>query len=373
MQGTNVGSSAPPRSTRPAAPITTAPSPATGTGPISTRGPLRAASFALVLLAAAAPGLAAQRYWRSTLYPNLSHSPGDGLWIGVHYGRYSPVGFVERPEANFASINLDAGASTQGSYALVVEAQAPAWWAGWRAGLSFGAVRVNRLGYYGLGDDTQYSRDSLTTAGSYFYKVSRTTQFARATVQRRVIGPLRILAGAAIDHSDFRALPGRSVFRNDLAGGVVDTGTIPFTDKVLRAGIVLDTRDNEIDPHRGVAAEALFASGTGYTRTTTSARVYVHPFRRLVLAGRLAAEGTGGSPPLAGMGLMETSERPSAGGGGFNPLPRRHHGRFPGPGQLVGGLGARYAVLLVPSLVEGKLVVVFHAGRVFGPGEEVRT
>ena len=99
-----------------------------------------------MLLAAAAPGLAAQRYWRSTLYPNLSHSPGDGLWIGLHYGRYSPVGFAERPEPNFASINLDAGASTQGSYALVVDAQAPAWWAGWRVGLTFGAVRVNRLG-----------------------------------------------------------------------------------------------------------------------------------------------------------------------------------------------------------------------------------
>ena len=70
-----------------------------------------------MLLAAAAPGLAAQRYWRSILYPNLSHSPGDGLWIGLHYGRFSPVGFVERPEPNFASINLDAGASTQGSYA----------------------------------------------------------------------------------------------------------------------------------------------------------------------------------------------------------------------------------------------------------------
>src|SRR2546422_5490014 len=279
----------------------------------------QAASCALVLLAAAAPGLAAQRYWRSTLYPNLSHSPGDGLWIGLHYGRYSPVGFVERPEPNVASINLDAGASTQGSYALVVDAQAPAWWAGWRAGLAFGAVRVNRLGYYGLGNDTQYSRDSLTTAGSYFYKVSRTTQFARATVQRRVIGPLRILAGASIDHSDFRALPGRSVFHDDLAAGVVDPGTIPLTDKVVRAGVVLDTRDHEIDPHRGVAAEVLFASGTGYTRTTTSARVYVHPFQRLVLAGRPAAAGTRGHPPPAPKEPVEAPERPPLAGGRYSP------------------------------------------------------
>jgi len=325
-----------------------------------------------VLLAAAAPGLAAQRYWRSTFYPNLSHSPGDGLWIGLHYGRYSPVGFVERPEPNFAAINLDAGASTQGSYAFILDAQAPAWWAGWRAALTFGAVRVNRLGYYGLGNDTDYSRDSLTTAGSYFYKVSRTTQFARATVQRRVLGPLRILAGVSIDHSDFRALPGRSVFRNDLAAGVVDPGTIPFTDKVVRAGVVLDTRDHEVDPHRGVAAEALFASGTGYTRTTASARVFVQPVRRLTLAGRLAAEGTGGNPPLSAQELMESSERPFVAVGGYNSLRSYYNGRFTGPGKLIGGVEARYAVMLVPSLVEVKLVAFYDAGRVFGPGEAVR-
>jgi len=294
------------------------------------------------------------------------------LWVGLHYGRYSPLGFAQRPEPNFASINLDAGASTQGSYAFVVDAQAPAWWAGWRAGLTFGAVRVNRLGYYGLGNETPYSKDSVTSAGSYFYKVSRTTQFVRATVQRRVIGPLRILAGASIDHSDFRALPGRSVFRDDLTAGVVDPGTIPFTDKVLRAGVVLDTRDNEIDPHRGVAAEALFASGTGYTRTTTSARVYAHPFPRLVLAGRLAAEGTGGNPPLAAQELMESPERPFVALGGYYSLRAYYNGRFTGPGKLIGGVEARYALISVPSVVEVKLVAFYDAGRVFERGEAVR-
>ncbi|HXL52343.1 MAG TPA: BamA/TamA family outer membrane protein [Gemmatimonadales bacterium] len=318
------------------------------------------------------PAVSGQRYWRSNFYPYLSHSTGDGLWFALHYGRYSPVGFVERPEPNFASINLDAGASTQGSYAFLVDAQAPAWWAGWRAGLTLGAVRANRLGYYGLGNDTPYDRDSLTTAGSYFYKVSRTTWLARATVQRRVVGPLRILAGASVERTDFRALPGRNVFGKDLTAGVIDPGRIPFTDKVVRAGLVLDTRDNEIDPHRGIAAEALFATGTGYTRTTTSARVFVHPLRRLVLAGRLAAEGTGGNPPLAAMELMESSERPFVAVGGYHSLRAYYNGRFTGPGKLLGGLEARYAVLLMPSLVEVKLVAFYEAGRVFAPGEGVR-
>src|SRR5207249_11072546 len=161
---------------------------------------------------------------RGSCSPSPPDGTAGGLWIGLHYGRYSPVAFAARPEPTLASISLDAGASTQGGYACVVDAQAPAWWRGWRAGLTFGAVRVNRLGYYGLGNDTEYSTDSLTTAGSYFYKVSRTTQFVRAGVQRRVIGPLRILAGASIEHTDFRALPGRSVFGSDLAAGVVDPG-----------------------------------------------------------------------------------------------------------------------------------------------------
>src|SRR5213076_3290238 len=50
----------------------------------------------------------------------------------------------------------------------------------------------------------------------------------------------RALAGAAVERSDFRALPGPSVFRTDLASGTVDPATVPFTDKIIRAGFVLD-------------------------------------------------------------------------------------------------------------------------------------
>ena len=279
---------------------------------------------------------------------------------------------VERPEPNFAAVNLDASASTQGSYGVVVDAEAPAWWEGWRAGLTLAAVRANRLGYYGLGNDTPYSRDSVTTAGAYFYKVSRTSLAARASVQRRVAGPLRILAGASLSHTGFRALPGASVFRNDLASGVVDPVTIPFTDKVIRAGVVLDTRDNELDPHKGIIAEALFASGSGYTRTTADARVHVHPFEKLILAGRIAAEGTGGKPPLAAEQLMESSERPFVAVGGYRSLRGFYDGRFTGPGKLLGGLEARYALVWAPSVLELKLVAFYDVGRVFGPGEAVR-
>src|SRR5207247_956805 len=223
-----------------------------------------------------------------------------------------------------------------------------------------------------LGNDTQYAADSIATAGPYFYRVSRTSAAARATVQHRVFGPVRVLIGVGLAHSTFRALPGPSVFREDLASGTVDPRTVPFTDKVIRAGVVVDTRDNEIDPHRGLFVEALLASGTGYTRTTAGAAVAVHPLEPLVLAGRVAGEGTGGNPPLAVQQEMESSEQPFVAVGGYRSLRGYYDGRFAGHGKLVGGLEARSAVLRVPSVVELKLVAFYDAGRVFGPGETVR-
>lgn len=202
--------------------------------------------------------------------------------------------------------------------------------------------------------------------------MSRTYTAVRGTVQRRVVGPLRILAGATFQRTDFRALPGQSVFRRELATGAIDPAAVPFSDKVVRAGAILDTRDHEIDPHSGLFVEALFAGGTGYTRTTANARLHVHPLERLVLAGRLAAEGTGGHPPLAAQLEMESSDRPFVALGGYRSLRGYHDGRFTGRAKLLGGVEARYAVLWMPSVAELKLVAFLDAGRVFGPGEPFR-
>ncbi len=269
-------------------------------------------------------------------------------------------------------MNVDAAASTQGSRALVLDAQAPAWWDGWRAGLTLTAARDNRLGYYGVGNDSRYAPDSVARAGQYFYEVSRTRLVARATLQHRVVGRLRALVGGTLSRSNFRALPGPSVFARDVAAGALGAGATAFTDHVARAGLVLDTRDNEVDPQAGLFVEGLLASGTGYTRRTTHARLYVHALERLVLAGRLAAEGMGGSPPLAALQEMESSDGPFVALGGYRSLRGFYDGRFTGPGKLIGGLEARYALVFAPSVLELKLVGFYDAGRVFAPGEAVR-
>lgn len=320
---------------------------------------------ALVGLTAAALPLGAQRVWRSSIYPYVYYSTIDGFWGAAHYTRSSPLGFTESPEPYAIAVNFDAGASTEGSYRVVADAHVPALWAGWRLRVTLSAARDNRLGFYGLGNDTRYEADSVTEGAPHFYQVSRTHQDARVTVQRRLGGPLRVLLGADVIHTDFLALSGSSVFSQDSA-------YTPFTDGTVRAGLVLETRDQEFASHAGLIVEALIASGRGYTRTTGSARVFVRPLERLVVAARIAGEGTGGSPPLATQVEMESSEQPFIAVGGYHSLRGYYDARFIGPGKLLGGLELRYAPVWAPTVVELQIVGFFDAGRVFAQGEGFR-
>jgi outer membrane protein assembly factor BamA len=333
---------------------------------------MRRIGAALAVAALAPAVLAAQRAWVDQLYPYAYYSGIDGFWIAGRYGWYSPLGSTDRPEPNFASIRFDASASTQGSYVLSVDAAAPAYWDGWRLALSLTATRANRLGYYGQGNDTPYDADSITPARPYFYRVSRTLASARFTVQRRVVGPLRVLGGASLEHTDFRELPGESWFQRDRVAGVVRPGEVPFTDRVVRGGVVVDGRDQEIDPHRGFFVEGLVARGRGYTRTTATARVYLHPFEKLMLAARLGGESMTGSPPVAAQMTMESSEGSFIALGGYRSLRGYYDARFVGPGKLVGGVEARYALVWAPRVLEVKLVAFYDWGRVFAAGESVR-
>lgn len=306
------------------------------------------------------------------LYPYAYYSTSDGFWLAGHYSWASPLRGADRPEPYFASVRLDAGLSTEGSRFAVIDAQAPAYWDGWRLGLTLTAARANRLGYFGQGNGAPYDRDSITAASPYFYRVGRSTLSARVTVQRRIVGPLRVLAGATVERTDFRTLPGQNRFRQDLAGGAVDPATVPFADRVARIGVVFDWREEEINPHRGFFAEALVSRGRGYTRTTAIARAYVHPLERVVLAGRVGVERMTGAPPVAAQLWMESSEGPMTAVGGYRTLRGYYEARFVGPGKVVAGLEARYSILWAPRILELKLVAFYDAGRVFTLGERVR-
>lgn len=332
---------------------------------------LAAAALACTFSVIATP-LGAQRYWLETLYPLPYYSSIDGFWLTGYYGRWSPVGFAERPEPYLAAWSLNAGWSTAGSYFAIADYQAPAWWQGWRAGLTATAARANRQGYYGLGNDSPYFADSTGPGRPYLYRVSRSAQSVRLAVQRQVAGGLRVLLGAAYTRTDYRALPGESQFGRDALSGVLDTAALPVVDLAARAGLVLDLRDHEIDPHQGLFVEALYTAGDGYHRTTAAARVYVRPLEKLTIALRLVGEDVRGAAPLPVLTSIESSERPVESVGGYRSLRAYYDGRFAGPGKLLGGVEARYALLWAPTLLEVKLVAFYETGRVFGPGEAWR-
>jgi len=333
----------------------------------------RPVGVALVALGVAGSGpLAAQRYWDRTFAPGGYYSITDGFWLGA-YGRvFSPViGARDRPEPHLAWVDLRGGASTEGSFFVNVEAQAPAWWEGWRLALLLTHQRQNRLGYYGLGNATVFSADSVGVARPYFYRVSRTTTAARASLQRRVVGPVRVLAGVTLSRTDHRDLPGETLFERHLATGALDADDIPFADAAVRAGVVVDTRDHEIDPHSGVFLEGLYTTGKGYRRVTGSARVYLRPVPKLFLAARIAGETVSGGAPLAVLGVLESSENPVVAVGGYQSLRGYRPGRFTGPDKLLAGLEVRYAVVLAPPY-EVKLFGFYDLGRVFSTTEPFR-
>jgi outer membrane protein assembly factor BamA len=305
-------------------------------------------------------------YWDYTYTPFGYYSSIDGWWLAGLVRVYSPIGFRERPEPFRAAVTLSGGASTKGSYLIELDAQVPALWDGWRVGLTFDAMRANRLGYFGTGNNTPYDKDSTTGANPFFYRVSRTSQLARLQVQRRIVGPLRALVGATFEHTSFRVLPGDGLFARDQAAGAADS--TPFNDAAVRVGLVADTRDNELDPHAGVFAEALVSGAKHYSRTTLGAQAYVHPFEKLVLAGRVLGERMSGAPSVSVMQAIESSGRPYIGVGGYRSLRGYYDSRFIGPDKLLAGVEARFALLYAPTLFELKLVGFYDVGRVFPAG-----
>jgi len=305
-------------------------------------------------------------YWDYTYTPYGYYSAIDGWWLAAFGRVYSPIGFHERPEPFRAALTLTGGASTKGSYLLELDAQAPALWDGWRVGITLDALRANRLGYFGIGNDTRFETDSVSPINPYFFKVSRTSQLARVQLQRRLIGPLRLLVGGTLEHTSFRVLPGDGLFARDRVTGVADSA--PFNDAALRAGLIVDSRDNELDPHAGILAEGLVAAAEHYSRTTLGLQGYVHPFEKLVLAGRLLGERMSGAPSVSVMQVIESSGRPYVGVGGYRWLRGYYDSRFIGPDKLLGGVEVRYALLYAPTLFELKLVGFYDVGRVFPAG-----
>jgi Omp85 superfamily domain len=338
--------------------------------------------LAAVLLVLAAPAATAQlpsifpagSAWKDLFYPKLFWIPREGVTVGAYYGIALPTRYADQTPAPYRMItSLDGQVSTSGSRFLALDTWLPGMADGWRFHLTLALKHWMREPYFGLGNAT--TLDSNGAAGrELYYRIERVRNYARGDVQRRVVGPLRLLVGFDWEHWFLDSLQTASQLTADLNAGVVSRIGIGTNDVSARVGLVFDTRDREAATQRGVLVEAIHtradASVLGdvtYTRTSVSARGFLSLGERWGLAARVAGASMGGDPPLGSRFMIEESDRDYGGLGGPDSHRALYWNRFVDGDVLFGNFEARYAI--VPYFLRTVLVGFVDVGRVFPPGE----
>jgi hypothetical protein len=318
----------------------------------------------------------ARHVWMDVMYPKAFYTPRDGLTVGGYYAIISPLGFADydKPQAYRASFALNGQASISGSREILAEARLPDLIPGWRLVATFTAQRRARENYYGIGNDAPFDGANVTDAQPHYYQSLNLRYSARTEIQRQVVGPLRLLAGFHAERWRIDTLPGPSVLRRDLAVGADPTIARPTNDLSARVGLVIDARDNEVNPRQGALIEAIYsvadsslAGDLSYSRTTVSAAGYWTIVPQLVAAARVTGESMGGSPRLGSFYRIEASDRPYEGVGGPASDRALDEHRLLGRNKLVANLDLRYDAYAVPTLARVTLVAFLDAGRVFEP------
>ena len=327
---------------------------------------------------ARAPGAAASAdYWSFYLvpYPSYNALEGLGLYLVGGWRKAAPPG----PIPTGISIEPSAQISTSGTRGAQLVFDQSGRWPGWRLLLIAGTVRWQRAPYFGSGNGSVVE-DSLEDAYGVAYdtySLTRTT--ALATVRRRIAGPLHLQVGAQWRAYAARPLEGRrSKLADDLAAGVpLDTGSAKGLE--LRAGLLLDTRDEEASAARGVFVEALYARGLegpgdlAYTRYALGVREYIPITEFTSLTFRQSVEIAEGHLPFYVSMERMTSWRPEDGFGGLTSLRSHLPGRFTGPNKALLSADLRYRNwdfwVTQTTPIRLYFLVFADVGRVWGDGE----
>ncbi len=313
-------------------------------------------------------------YWFNVFYPKMFYTPTEGLAVGAYYAVIQPVRADDfySPAPYRIALSLDGQIATSGSRFLKLQANAPSLADGWRFSARLTARRRAKDNYFGLGNSTVFEPDSVTDAQPNFYRAIRTQYILRAEVQRRLVGPLRVLAGLKAEHWKISPPDGPSVLARDLANGVDPTIDVGTDDVSLRIGLVFDTRDDQVAPNSGVVigvglgvADADVAGDLTYTRTTVNAQGYWSASPLLIFAARAVAQVTNGTPRLGTFYLIEGGTRFYNTLGGSATHRALAANRFLGRDQLFGNLEARYTLSAIPTLYRISLLGFLDAGRVF--------
>ncbi|MDH3459146.1 MAG: outer membrane protein assembly factor, partial [Gemmatimonadota bacterium] len=317
------------------------------------------------------------RDWTNLSFPWITWGPTEGLTAGLFHAQINQLGYGEweAPEPYRAAVSLDGHVSTSGSKRLELAFRAPKWVQKWRYVVTLEGRRDARARYFGIGNASVYDDANETDAVPDFYRSNTTRWIARSEVQRRVIGPLRLLAGLHLERWRIDTLPGPSQLAQDLATGADPSIGQGTTDASARIGLVFDTRNDEPAPTRGLLIEAIVGiadsgviSTMSYTRTTVSATGYLPALPNLTIAARVLGQAMSGGPRLGSYALIEASDRPFRGIGSAESHRAIPAQRLLDADKLLANLDVRYDFFAFPTLFRVTAIGFLDAARVFPTG-----
>ncbi|HEX6433538.1 MAG TPA: BamA/TamA family outer membrane protein [Gemmatimonadales bacterium] len=300
--------------------------------------------------------------WRTSYFPYLNGGTNDGPKLNFRVRYWQAAEYEDRVTAN-AALNLDAGVTAQGSRHVYAQFRAPQIVQGWRFDAKVGATREARFGYFGLGNGTDYNKDAVTEAQPFLYRVRRTRYRGFIEVTREIRRPFLVALLGDVERTRFTSLPGPSLFAVDF-----EPDELKQTDVSGRLALIYDTRDNEFNTHQGLLLEAgtqVGSGGDGYTRLYTVLRGYLTVREGTVVAARLGASGTGGTPGLEARYRIPGWEREIPVLGGEYSHRALDSGRLAGRHVLFGNLEVRHDLLAFGDLGAVTLLAFTDAGRVF--------
>ena len=306
--------------------------------------------------------------WRTSYFPYVSGGSNDGPVLSFRVRYWQPAEYEDRVTAN-AALNAEAGITPRGGRHAYVQFRAPQLLEGWRFDAKVGAAREVRYGFFGLGNDTQYDKNLVTDADPFLYRVRRTRYRGSAEVTRRLNGPFQLAVLGDVEQTRFTTLPGPSLFASE-----IDPNELKQTDVSGRLALIYDTRDNEYNTHQGLLLEAgtqVGSGGDGYTRLYAILRGYLTVREGTVVAARLAASGTGGTPTLDALYTIPGWEKEIPVLGGQYSHRSLDTGRLAGRHVLFGNLEVRHDLIAFGDLGAITLIGFVDAGRVF-QGENFR-
>jgi len=316
---------------------------------------------AWVILLLLAPGTLAAQDWGVSWLPTLRPAANEFPFLSLFVDYSVPADYYS-PFSSNGALTGTAGVSFKGSWFATVRFRAPGLVPKWRFDVFAIAIRENRFGYYGIGNETTYDQ-ALGDQEPNLYRVRRSRYAAQAEATRILAGPLRASLALRAQQTDFAPLDGMSLFDADFGGA-----TVSESDASARLSLAVDTRDTEYNTQRGVFLEAggkVASGGDGYTWLYSILKGFVSPIEGTVIGARVAGGTTGGTPPLSQRYEFNTWERDRNSYGGRFTNRGFPEGRFAGESVIMGNLEVRHDLLNIGDLGGITLLAFGDAGRVF--------